>query len=390
MKLPATTPASISFRTRLSISLAVLLMAISVPVQFFNQPVAANSFEERIRALEQDISRYESEAVALAGQADTLKREVARFNAEKATIQAQVNINQAKFDQLVIEIASNEKKILENRDALGTIIADLYVDDSISPIEMLASSQNISDFLNKQEFRTVTRDELSSTIAEINDLKKELEKQQVDVANVLADKTQQRNVLAAKEAEQQKLLNNTRGDEAAYRNLSQQSQTQKLQLQREQQAAIEAAIRAAGGGGTAVAGDPNKGGYPAYLANSNYFSPLVDPWGMYSRQCVSYTAWKVFQKNGFMPFWGGIGNAKQWPGNAQRSGITVSTVPRAGSVGVIMAGQYGHTVWVEGVNANGTVNISQYNYFNAGGSGWGHYSEMYNISPSAYDYYIYF
>lgn len=394
MKLRTTTPASATsssrFRTRLFVSLAVLLMAFSVPIQFFNEPVRANNFEERIRALEQDIARYESEASVLAGQADTLQREVARLNGEKATIQAQVDISQAKYDQLVADIAVNEKKIQENRDALGIIIADLYVDDNISPIEMIASSQNIGDFLNKQEYRTVTRDELSSTIEEINALKKQLEQQKVDVANVLADQTEQRNVLASKEAEQQKLLSDTRGDEAAYKNLSAQSQSQKLELQRQQQAALEAAIRAAGGGGSAVAGDPNKGGYPANLANSNYYAPLVDPWGMYSRQCVSYTAWKVYQKNGYMPYWGGVGNANQWPGSAQRAGITVSTVPRAGSVGVIMAGQYGHSVWVEGVNANGTVNVSQYNYFNAGGSGWGHYSEMYNVSPSAYDYYIYF
>lgn len=159
---------------------------------------------------------------------------------------------------------------------------------------------------------------------------------------------------------------------------------------REQQAAIDAAMRAAGGGGQAVAGDPNKGGYPANLANSNYYAPIVDPWGMYSRQCVSYTAWKVYQKNGFMPYWGGVGNANQWPQNARNAGIPVNKTPRVGSVGVIMAGQYGHTVWVEAVNSDGTINISQYNYFNAGGSGWGHYSEMYNVSPSAYDWYIHF
>ena len=390
MKLRTTTPASTTFKSRLFISLAVLLLAFSVPIQFFNEPVRANNFEERIRALEQDISRYESEAAVLAGQADSLQREVARLNSEKATIQAQVNISQAKYDKLVVDIAANEKKIQENRDALGTIIADLYVDDNISPIEMIASSQNIGDFLNKQEFRTVTREELSSTIEEIKTLKKQLEQQKVDVTNVLADETKQRNVLASKEAEQRNLLSSTRGDEVAYKNLSAQSQSQKLELQRQQQVAIEAAIRAAGGGGSAVAGDPNKGGYPANLANSNYYAPLVDSWGMYSRQCVSYTAWKVYQKNGYMPYWGGVGNANQWPGNAQRAGIPVSTVPRAGSVGVIMAGQYGHVVWVESVNGNGTVNVSQYNYFNAGGSGWGHYSEMYNVSPAAYDYYLYF
>ena len=315
---------------------------------------------------------------------------MSRLNNEKATIQAQIDISQAKLNQLNAEIKSNEEKIAKNKDSLGVIIADLYVDDEVSPIEMLASSKGVNEYIDKQEYRSATRDQLTTTIDAIKTAKAELEVQKKDVENVISDQEDQRNLLASKEAEQQTLLNQTKGDEANYRSLSAQSAERKEQLQREQQAAIEAALRAAGAGGGAVAGDPNKGGYPANLANSNYYNPVVDPWGMYSRQCVSYTAWKVYQKNGYMPYWGGRGNANQWPGNARAAGITVSSVPRAGSVGVIMAGTYGHTVWVEDVIANGTINISQYNYYNAGGSGWGHYSEMYNISPGAYDYYIYF
>lgn len=389
MKLRTTTPDSTSFTRQAIIVVSVFLLAFAVPIQMASQ-VGANNYEARIRALEQDISRYESEAAALAEQSDSLQREVNRLNGEKATIQAQVDISQAKFNLLTENIAANEKKIADNKKALGTIIADLYVDKEVSPIEMLASSQNIGDFLNKQEYRAVSRDQLTSKIGEIREIKKELEVQKADVEKVLADQKTQVDALAAKQNEQQNLLNQTQGSEDAYRSLSTKSQEQKNQLQREQQAEIERAIRAAGGGGNAVAGDPNKGGYPANLANSNYYSPVVDPWGMYSRQCVSYTAWKVYQKNGYMPYWGGVGNANQWPGNARRAGIPTSSTPRAGSVGVIMAGQYGHVVWVDSVNSNGTINISQYNYWNAGGSGWGHYSEMYNVSPGAYDVYIYF
>lgn len=389
MKLTTTTPASLSFPARVLIVLSVVVMAFAVPIQFAGR-ASAEDYDAQIRALEQDIARYQAEAGALAQQADTLEREVSRLNNEKAAIQAQVDISQAKYDKLVEEIAINEQKILDNKASLGEILADLYVDDEVSPIEMLASSQNIGDFINKQEYRSAVRDQLTETINEIKTLKELLETQKVQVENVLADQKNQRNALASKEAEQQTLLNQTRGSEAAYRNLATQADAEKDRLQRAQQAAIEAAIRAAGGGGNAVAGDPNKGGYPANLANSNYYNPVVDPWGMYSRQCVSYTAWKVYQKNGYMPYWGGFGNAKQWPGNARNAGIPVSTVPRVGAVGVIMAGQYGHTVFVESINSNGTLNISQYNYFNAGGAGWGHYSEMYGVSPAAYDYYIYF
>jgi surface antigen len=390
-KLRTTTPVSISSKRLFLIAISVVVLGLIAPVQMATF-VSADDYDARIKALENDISRYDAEAARLAGEADTLQREVSRLNNEKAAIQAQVDISTEKLNKLNSDIKANEEKIQTNKDSLGTIVADLYVDDEVSPIEMLASSKGVNEYIDKQEYRSATRDQLTTTIATIKKAKAELEEQKKSVELVLKDQESQRNLLASKEQEQQSLLNETRGDEANYRNLSSQSTSRKEQLQREQQAAIEAALRARGGGGAGniTAGDPGKGGYPAYLANSNYYNPIVDPWGMYSRQCVSYTAWKVFQKNGYMPYWGGRGNANQWPANARAAGIPVSSTPRAGSVGVLMAGTYGHTVWVESVNSNGTINISQYNYFNGGGSGWGHYSEMYNVSPGAYDYYIYF
>lgn len=128
------------------------------------------------------------------------------------------------------------------------------------------------------------------------------------------------------------------------------------------------------------------GGYPSYLATSPYMS-LVDPWGYYNRTSTSYAAFKVSQSTGYGPYY--YGNANNWPTSAMASGKTVSTTPSANSVGVMMAGAYGHVAWVEKVNSDGTVDVSQYDYYNAGGAGWGHYSEM-RVSSAMYNYYISF
>ena len=391
MKQRSTTPVSSkSLATKGMLVAGAILMATAAPVSMFVKPVTARDFAGEIQAVQNQIDQYQAEAGRLAGQAKTLETELARLNSEKAAIQAQIDVKQIEYDRLVAEITENERKIAQLQDYLGDVLAKLHVGGEVSPLEMLASSTNISEYLNEQARRESMRDDLTDTIEEINTIKKQLEQQRIDVQRVLDDQKAQREVLSAKEAEQQRLVNETRGQEAAFQALSAKSQEQKDKLQREQQAAIAAALRAAGGGTAAVAGDPSKGGYPSKWANSDYYNPPVDNWGMYARQCVSYTAWKVYQKNGYMPYWGGRGNANQWPGNAVAAGIPTGSTPKPGSVGVIMAGQYGHVVWVESVNGDGTINVSQYNYWNAGGSGWGHYSEMYGVSPNAYDVYIYF
>ncbi len=388
MKKRSTTPVSKTNMLRGSLLAVAILMAAATPIAFLGAPTRARDYDAEIRAVQRQIDQYNDEASRLSAEADTLQNKVAQFNSEKQAIQAKLDLTQAEHDKLVAEIKTNEKKIANNQQALGKTMADMYVDDDISPLEMLASSSDIADYIDKQTRQSSIRDSLSRIINETKLLKEKLEKQKAEVKQNLDDQTNQRNLLAAKQAEQQSLLDNTKGQEAAYQRLSAEGQEKRRELERLQQ--IEIARRYAGAAGTAVAGDPGRGGYPNNLANSDYYNPVVDPWGMYSRQCVSYTAWKVYQKNGYMPYWGGVGNANQWPGNADRAGIPRGSTPRARSVGVMMAGQYGHVVWVESVNGDGTINISQYNELNAGGPGWGHYSERYNVHPGTYDTYIYF
>ena len=85
---------------------------------------------------------------------------------------------------------------------------------------MLASSRNIGDYVDKQAYSKSNQDRLQEKIKEINYLKDKLNEQKAKVKQNLDDQTNQRNLLAAKQAEQQNLLDSTRGQEAAYQQLS--------------------------------------------------------------------------------------------------------------------------------------------------------------------------
>ncbi len=357
---------------------------------------SADNFDERIARIQAEIDAYQNEAKKLSKKADSLQKELSALAAQKKIIQKRIDLKQAEHDKLVAKIAENEQKIADNQDALGETIAELYLSSDISPLEMLASSNSIAEYVDKEAYRNTVRDNLVRTIASIKDLKKQLEAQKKDVERVLAEQKFARDALAAKENERAQLVAKTRGEEAAYKKLASDREKKKLQLQREQQAAIEAAMRAAGGLVNVLPGDPNKGGYPwesgcwvdAFAwSHGGANGDGTDPLGYGCRQCVSYTAWKVGQRTGKFPYY--WGNANMWPASARAAGYSTGSTPRANSVGVISAGQYGHVVWVEAVNGDGTVDVSQYNYFNAGGPGWGHYSKM-RVNAATYDTYIYF
>lgn len=78
-----------------------------------------------------------------------------------------------------------------------------------------------------------------------------------------------------------------------------------------------------------------------------------------------YCTWYVKNRRGAsIP--NSLGNANTWYSRATAAGMAVGSVPRAGAVGTTTAGSLGHVVYVESVNADGTVNISEMNY-----QGWG-------------------
>lgn len=78
-----------------------------------------------------------------------------------------------------------------------------------------------------------------------------------------------------------------------------------------------------------------------------------------------YCTWYVKNRRGAsLP--NGLGNANTWYSRASGFGMAVGSTPRAGAVGATTRGSLGHVVYVESVNADGTVNISEMNY-----KGWG-------------------
>lgn len=368
--------------SRIALGVCAAVVAVATTLQFANSSVWADKYDEQIATIQNEVNQLQGKASELNAKADSLQATVNALNAEKQIIQAQVNLSQAKFDKLTNDIAVNEKKLAENKKVLGEVIASLYVDDTISPIEMLASSDNVGDYIDKQEYRSAASEKLNSMIEEVKKLKAQLEKDQKDVERVLADQKSQKDALVAKEAEERNLLAQTRGEEAAFRELSQEKQSEIQKLRRQQ--AAELAARANASAGYAVLqGDPNRGGYPSAWANAP-MNAYVDNWGMYTRQCVSYAAFKVSQAYGNMPYWGGRGNANQWDDNARAAGIPTGSVPKVGAVGVVNSGYYGHVGWVESVNGNGTITISHYNV------GWnGEYAEWV-VDSSFFDTYIYF
>jgi surface antigen len=237
--------------------------------------------------------------------------------------------------------------------------------------------------MDKNTYQSSVRDKLGSTIAAIKTLKEQLETDQKEVEKVLAEQKAQQATLAAKQAEQQSLLDQTKGDEAAYQQKVADGQAQMAAIAAQQRAAL-ARITSGGLNNYGTVGSfqfrnysgnsgCGGGGYSLCGVQDSY----ADQWGLLNRECVSYTAWAAYTRYGkYVTNFSGSGNAYQWPSSAVNlMGATINSTPAVGDVAILPAtpgfSPIGHAMMVDSIEGGGWVGVSQYNF-----GGTGEYSTM--------------
>jgi surface antigen len=338
---------------------AMLLVAALAVTGGMSLAAHADQFDDQINTLSQQNASAQGVLNGLESQAGSFQDTINQLQAQIDTVQAQIATNQAQQASLQQQITDAQNKITEQKKFLGEDIKQMYVDGQLSTIEELATSKNLSDYVDKEEYRTTVQNKINILIKQIAALQAQLQKQKGELDTLVASEKQQNDQLASAQSQQQSLLSYNEGQQSAY-NAQISSNSGKIgELRREQ---IIANTRY--NIGTFSPGNGN-GGYPTVWANAPQDS-MIDSWGMYNRECVSYTAFKVHQDyiNGRdsrdMPYWGGVGNANEWDDNARANGIPVDTNPTPGSIAISNAGAFGHAMYVEAVNGN-EVYVQQYN-----------------------------
>lgn len=321
--------------------------------------VHADQFDDQINSLQAQNNAAKGLINGLASQASSYQEVIGQLQAQIDAVQAQIAANETQQANLQQEISDAKAKIKLQKKYLGQDIKAMYIDGQLSTIEELATSKNLSEYVDKEEYRIAAQNKINDTIKEIAVLQAKLQKQKAELDTLVDSQKQQNAQLSTAQSAQQSLLSYNQGQQAAY-NSQIAANSSKIGDLRRQQAILNAQYNVGN-----FKGDPGNGGYPNAWAYAPQDS-IIDSWGMYNRECVSYTAFKVHQdylagKNDRdMPYWGGIGNANQWDDNAIAAGIPVDSNPTPGSIAVSNSGFYGHVMYVQAVSGN-QIYIQQYN-----------------------------
>ncbi len=335
---------------------------------FFKVHNAHASIDDQINALRQENANNKNIVAQLRGQALSYQDAICKLQAAINALQGQIDANTAEQARIQNEITAAEAELTKQKGILGDNIKQIYLDGDITTLEMLASSKDLSDFVDREQYRNTVQDKVKATLDKVTALKQQLKTQNDQVQALLAEQQAQRANLADSRNEQSSLLSYNQNEQAAYNRATKDNQAKIDGLIAAQR---KANFNPDGGyyflrfeGDVA---DFSPDSYP--YRNSGFgMSPGPgcvdndgpDQWGYCTRQCVSYAAWAVAASGRSAPmFWG---NARDWVAAAYAHGVPVFRNPEPGDIAISTSGYWGHAMYVESVSG-GTFNTSEYNTY---------------------------
>lgn len=338
----------------------ILATALTVAVVGSSVAVYADRYDDQINALRQQNSATQAAVNNLSAEASSYQDAISRLQGQINSLQALLSANRAKQASLQTQIDAAKAKIAVHKEYLAEAIKTMYIDGQLSSIEQLAASDTLSDYVDKEEYRTSVQNKVDSIIKDIAVLQAQLQDQKVELDKLIEGQQAQNQTLATLQSQQQEMLAYNEGQRAAYSNQIAGNNSRIDQLKKAQ-AAENCRIYGCGGGTRAK----GSGGYPwtnarcihdgsltGYCYNYDWAigGNIYNPETSYGyRNCTDYVAWRTGAP-------GGLGNANQWD---DRIGGWKSS-PSAGDAAVDNSGGYGHVMYVEWVSGN-QMGISDYN-----------------------------
>ena len=398
--------------------LTVLVTGTVLSLGALAPSVNAQDYDSQINSVNSSIANINEKKSAVNSTIDTLAKELSDVQTKIDTTQAKKAEVQEQIETLKAEIAKLEKVIAERNTRLEEQARSVQTNGARSYVDFLLNAESLSDAVSRigvvMDLMSANRElmqqqaedkkqveskeeaqqeklaeqeaaekELASLQTELNDT---FSKNKVLLANLsqeeLAEIAKRDGLVAEKEAFQKRLAEEKAKAEAEAARIAEASR-QALAAQASQsqttatQTSYEAPAAAASTASTSTASSSTS--TPAAQTQTSSYTyttgggfPAVDPSfraslnGGYFGQCTYYVFNRMAQV-GTPIGHSMMGNAAEWPSYARSYGYSVSHSPSAGSAIVFQQGlagadpTYGHVAFVEAVNADGSLYISEMN-----------------------------
>ncbi|MCK5027765.1 MAG: peptidoglycan DD-metalloendopeptidase family protein [Candidatus Pacebacteria bacterium] len=219
--------------------------AYSQTVDELKQKISNKGVE--IEKLEEEIDEYNREIVKVQAEASTLSHAINELDWTRKKLLTNIAVTGNEIDsteftieKLQIEINNTTKKIQLSNNAIGEIIRNIEELDQKSLVEVVLSTNELSEFWSSVETLQQFRSVVSENLVKLEVLKKELQKKkwenedEKESLENLTDKLEdQKYVVEVNKREKSYLLTETKNEESAYQKLLAEKKAAKEAFEKE-------------------------------------------------------------------------------------------------------------------------------------------------------------
>ena len=188
---------------------------------------------KQIEALEKEAEQYRGNIAGQQAKAKSLKGEISILENQIKKLQAQISITSKNINKTEIEIEGlqgtifdTQQKINYKKDTISRLILTLYKQDNENTLTILLKNANISDFFTQTQATATLNTTLLGLVAELKgekDIlethKSESESKKHELEDLNQKQKQQTSSLGQTKTGKNKLLVQTKGQEAAYQKM---------------------------------------------------------------------------------------------------------------------------------------------------------------------------
>lgn len=210
---------------------------------------------EQSAQLEAEIEASSERANQLAAEANTLQGVIARYDNQIQEANRQIDAINSEINRLEGEIVAAEKELERQKGLLKSSMRTLYKRGGASTIELIAASDNFSEFIDEQEYLERIKIAINDSANRVIDLQEQMEAQKEEQTELLAQEEKARSALRETRAQRTALLEETQGQEAEYRRLVEELKERRAEAEAALAKALSSGSYKAAPVGPVAAGD---------------------------------------------------------------------------------------------------------------------------------------
>lgn len=194
--------------------------------------------QKQIEELQKQIEEYQTQIDTTRVKSKTLENEIAGLNAKISQLNLEIKSMALAINQTSLEINEAENQIdqlgdeiSKHKNAMAQYIKIVYENDQKNLTEIILKNQSLSGFFRDLDSISITQDKLQTVVEEMKQLKSDLATQKENLEDKKTDlerlkrlqEIQKQSADGAKN-QKNKILKETKGQEAKYQELVKKSQ----------------------------------------------------------------------------------------------------------------------------------------------------------------------